>query len=414
VGGRYPLQARCVQLARMGCVVFHYDMLGYADSVPITFEVAHRFAKQRPELSGPDRWGLFSAQAELRLINALGLQTWNSIRALDWVASLPDVDPSRIGVTGASGGGTQTFLLAAVDDRVAAAFPAVMVSTAMQGGCTCENASYLRVGTGNIELAALAAPRPLGMTGANDWTREIETKGLPELKRLYALLGVPDRVEGRYFPFEHNYNAVSRRMMYEFFNRHLNLGVEGPIEERDFVPLTREELTVWDERHPKPATDEIAEVALMRTLDRAAREQVLRLGPDHGGSLAEFRCFVGGAYDVMIGRSLSETGDVTFEPTDESPQEGHTRKLGLLKNGHGEALPTVLLTPATWNGKVAVWTHKAGKAALFDEAGGPIPPVRTLLDAGFAVLTADLTGQGEFTPDGTPVAQTRTVENPRE
>ena len=91
----------------------------------------------------------------------MGLQTWNSIRALDFLLGLPDVDPSAIGVTGASGGGTQTFILGAVDDRPAVAFPAVMVSTAMQGGCVCENCSYLRVGTGNIELAGLFAPKPL-------------------------------------------------------------------------------------------------------------------------------------------------------------------------------------------------------------------------------------------------------------
>ena len=115
--GKYPLQARCVQLARMGCVVFHYDMLGYADSAPISFQLAHGFKKQRPELSSRDKWGLFSAQSELRCLSIVGLQTWNSIRALDWVSSLEDVDTSRIGVTGASGGGTQTFLLGAVDDR---------------------------------------------------------------------------------------------------------------------------------------------------------------------------------------------------------------------------------------------------------------------------------------------------------
>ncbi|MBO0700006.1 MAG: acetylxylan esterase, partial [Zavarzinella sp.] len=126
---RFFLQARCAQLARMGCVVFHYDMVGYADSTAI-----------------PHRTGFTDAEAELRLQSFMGLQTWNSIRALDFLASLPDVDPARIGVTGASGGGTQTFMVCAVDDRPAAAFPAVMVSTAMQGGYVCENCSYLRVG----------------------------------------------------------------------------------------------------------------------------------------------------------------------------------------------------------------------------------------------------------------------------
>src|SRR5437899_5498366 len=135
-GAHYPLQARCAQLARMGCVVFHYDMVGYADSQQITH-----------------REGFTDAQAELRLQSFMGLQTYNSIRALDFLLSLPEVDSKRIGVTGASGGGTQTFILCAVDDRPTAAFPAVMVSTAMQGGCICENCSYLRVAAGNIDLA---------------------------------------------------------------------------------------------------------------------------------------------------------------------------------------------------------------------------------------------------------------------
>src|SRR5436853_101375 len=146
---------RCVQLARMGCVAFFYDMIGYADSQQISQQIAHGFAKQRPEMNAAENWGLFSPQAETHLQSVMGLQTWDSIRALDFLASLPDVDPERIGVTGASGGGTQTFILCALDPRPAVAFPAVMVSTAMQGGCTCENASLLRVDTGNIEIQGL-------------------------------------------------------------------------------------------------------------------------------------------------------------------------------------------------------------------------------------------------------------------
>ncbi len=82
-------------------------------------------------------------------------------------------------MTGASGGGTQTFMLAAIDDRLASAFPAVMVSTGMQGGCVCENCSLLRVGTGNVEIAGLFAPKPQGLSAANDWTKEMMTKGSP-------------------------------------------------------------------------------------------------------------------------------------------------------------------------------------------------------------------------------------------
>ncbi len=277
--GRYPLQARCVQLARMGCVVFHYDMIGYADSVQIPYEIAHRFKQRRPEMEGAD-YGFYSPQAEARLQTIMGLQTLNSIRAVDFVCSLPDVDASKVGCTGASGGGTQTFVLAALDERVKVAFPAVMVSTAMQGGCTCENCSYLRVGTGNIELAALIAPRPLGMTAANDWTKEMETKGYPQLQQLYKLYGKPENVQ--LFPFlqfGHNYNQPSRMAMYEFMNKHLALGHTSPIKERDFVPLTREELTVWNDKYPAPKSGPEVEKATLKTWREMDDRQMVNLIP---------------------------------------------------------------------------------------------------------------------------------------
>ncbi|MFO7907988.1 MAG: acetylxylan esterase, partial [Pirellulaceae bacterium] len=171
--GRSNFQAQCRQLALMGCVVWQWDMLGDSDSVQLSRELVHRFAKQRPEMNTTDNWGLYSPQAEAHCQNIMGLQTLNSIRGLDFLLSLPEVDPERITVTGASGGGTQTMLLAAIDDRIQLSFPVVMVSTAMQGGCTCENASLLRVDTGNVEFAALFAPKPQGMNSANDWTKEM-------------------------------------------------------------------------------------------------------------------------------------------------------------------------------------------------------------------------------------------------
>ena len=152
---------RCIRWAKLGCVVFMYDMVGYNDSKPFT----HAFLNDRLR-----RWGYSLA----------GLQTWNSIRALDWLTTLPDVDPARIGCTGESGGGTQTFLLTALDDRIKVAAPVVMVSDSFQGGCVCENAAGLRLGTDNVEFAALCAPRPMMLVGATgDWTAKTMTRAFP-------------------------------------------------------------------------------------------------------------------------------------------------------------------------------------------------------------------------------------------
>src|SRR4051812_11180891 len=117
-GGRSIFQSMCVQLARMGCVVWQWDMLGESDSTQLSHDLIHKFAKQRPEMNTAENWGLFSPQAEAHLESAMGLQTWNSIRSLDFLLSLPGVDPDRIAMNGASGGGTQTMLLAAIDPRI--------------------------------------------------------------------------------------------------------------------------------------------------------------------------------------------------------------------------------------------------------------------------------------------------------
>ncbi len=414
--GRSPLQARCAQLARMGCIVFHYDMVGRADSQQLSEALAHGFAKQRPEFDTPENWGFYSTQAELRLQNIMGLQTYNSIRALDWLSELPDVDPARIGVTGASGGGTQTFILAAIDERPAAAFPAVMVSTAMHGGCTCENCSLLRVGTGNIEFAALTAPRPLGMTGADDWTRELDTKGFPELKKHYAMLGVPDLVMAKVMPqFGHNYNFVAREVMYHFFNKHLGVNLPEPVIEEDFPLSTVAEMTVWDDAHPRPPSGDDYERSLIKQMTDAADRQIAALTPSDQTSFARFREVVGGGVDVLIGRRLAAPEDLQYEPTTADEQPEYTLQNALLRNApHGEELPMVALHPKNWNKRVVLWIHEQGKDGLFAADGSPAPETKALLAAGSAVIGADLLYQGEFLRDGQPLTETRRVDNPRE
>src|SRR5262249_40750381 len=159
---------RSINLARQGYVVFTYDMLGYND----TIQTPHDFGGPREDL-----WSF----------NALGLPLWNSMRVIDFLQSLPDVDPDRIAVTGASGGGTQTFLVSAVDPRVKVAAPVNMISAIMQGGA-CESAPGLRLGTFNVEIGALMAPRPLLMVSASgDWTRNTPKDEYPAIRSIYEL-----------------------------------------------------------------------------------------------------------------------------------------------------------------------------------------------------------------------------------
>jgi dienelactone hydrolase len=378
-GARYPLQARCANLAKMGCVVFHYDMVGNADSTAI-----------------PHRVGFTDAEAELRLQSFMGLQTWNSIRALDFLLSLPEVDPKRIGVTGASGGGTQTFMLGAVDDRPAVAFPAVMVSTAMQGGCVCENCSYLRIGTGNVEIAGLFAPKPLAMSAANDWTVEIEKKGLPELKQLYHTLGADDKVTAHCWPeFGHNYNQVSREMMYGWFSKHL-LGGPAEVKEQPFKPIPPKDLSVYDAEHPRPK-DELDAKHLRVKMTETAEKQMKALEPTDAKSLAEFRRVVGTALGVMAGGELPKPGAIEIRKRSVQVTLADGVKLHLDavgRKGEGDMVP--LAAVHTGDAGIVVWVHPKGKASLV--VGGKLnPSVQALVDKGYSVVAPDVFQTGELT-----------------
>lgn len=415
VGGRHPLQARCVHLARMGCVVFHYDMIGYADSQQLNYELAHRHSAPRPVMENRERWGLFTAQAEMRLQNIFGLQTFNSLRAVDFVVQLPDVDATRIAVTGSSGGGTQTMMLAALEPRITVSFPAVMVSTAMQGGCTCENTTCLRVGTGNIEFAALFAPKPQGISYANDWTKELLTKGLPELKALYKLYGAEslvhaDRKLGRSIDltyFDHNYNHVCRDMMYDWMKEHLKLDVPEDFLEEDYQPLSTDELTVWNDEHPRPPSGDAFETKFLKELSDTSDAALHELAK----SPRDFRQVVRPALETILGTSYERIGVVA---RDEDPVKQDEGDYWLFKDkirSDGTELPTIFLHPKNWNQNVVIWASGDGKASLWKD-GELRPAARKLLENGYSIAAADLLMQGEFVSE--PLRQTRKVSNNRD
>ena len=167
----FSAAARCINFARQGMIAFSYDMVGYNDT---HFPFPENFQPGPANSSKTHHSYATNAECLLWNINLFGLQTWDSIRALDFLETLPDVDKTRLACTGESGGGTQTYILGAVDDRLAAQAPVVMVSHLMQGGCLCENAPGLRLDYSNVEIDAVPAPRPQLIVGASgDWTKEI-------------------------------------------------------------------------------------------------------------------------------------------------------------------------------------------------------------------------------------------------
>lgn len=234
----YSVPRLAANLAIQGYAAVTYDMLGYND----TRALPHSFGD--------------SATETLWAFHPLGWQLWNSIRVLDFAVSLNEVDSRRIGVTGASGGGTQSYLLAAVDPRIAASIPVNMVSATFQGDCVCEGAPGLRIDTNNIEIAAMTAPRPqLLISATGDWTKETPRLVYPAVRSVYELYGKPEAVESVQIDGPHNYNRASREAAYAFFDRHLMHGkTDHPKEfepkEVEIEPLSAKELLLLPHTPP--------------------------------------------------------------------------------------------------------------------------------------------------------------------
>lgn len=369
--------ARAINFARQGYVAFSYDMVGYVDNVGIS----HKFADHNT-----------TALEALWGINLLGLQLWNSIRAADFLLSLPEVDAERLACTGESGGGTQTFLLTAVDDRVKTAAPVNMVSFIMQGGSLCENAPNLRIDTNNVEIAALTAPRPMMLVSATgDWTKNLPTSEFPAIRGIYRLFGAEDKVTAVQVNAPHNYNQESREAVYGWFAHWMLSRAETtPLKERTGGLPTLPELMVFFGRS-RPA-GELTETQLTQFLIEQRKKQFAEAWPRDTATLQSFKESFGEALKYSLLVETPQPKDIIAGSPEQTTSGGvTTSRRTLSRAGRGDKIQLTIQQKDNVEKKSQVLVLSAAEVLEGDAAAKARRErdelIASLVTAGHAVAT---------------------------
>lgn len=210
---RPDCQYRCAALARMGAMAFSYDLFAWGESLLQFEEIDHRRSL------------------------AMTIQALGSIRILDHLLSLKDADTARVGITGGSGAGSHTVLMAALDDRIKVSAPVVAISSYFYGGCPCESGMPIHGcgnRTDNVEIAAMAAPHPqLLVSDGGDWTDKTPEHDFPYLQKIYTYYNKKDNVSNVHLPTEgHDFGINKRKAVYDFMAKYLGLDLKAADESK--------------------------------------------------------------------------------------------------------------------------------------------------------------------------------------
>ncbi|CAA9296359.1 MAG: hypothetical protein AVDCRST_MAG77-5602 [uncultured Chloroflexi bacterium] len=411
--------ARCINFARQGYLTFSPDMVGYVDSQ----QVPHRtFDSPRSHL-----WG----------IGALGLQLWNNIRSLDYLLALPDADSARVACTGESGGATQAYLLAAVDERVRIVALVNMLSAHYAGGCVCENAPGLRLGLTNMEIVAATAPRPMLIVAATgDWTVNTPRVEYPAVRGIYEILGAADQLECVQFDAPHNSNLDSRQAVYGFLAHHFDghgapappsakqvfrAGIARPLAETPGSHIDDTESLRVFAVTTRPAEWKPLDMSTLKKRQQTGVSAGLPSGP---ARLEPFRALYGSLFRRALGAMLPSESELSIRRgpvhsvTEQTGSSGTVvERLEIGVASQGARIPALLLRPlsAPDDAPPVVLVHEDGRAALVSENAIPLagdpprvvaaqgasapwgsPMLAELLGAGRAVLIPDVFLTGEY------------------
>jgi dienelactone hydrolase len=218
-----------------------------------------------------------------------GVECWNGIRGIDYLLSRPEVDRTRLVVTGISGGGAATFWIAAADERVTCAVPVSGMSDLqdyvthkiINGHCDCMFL-YNTYQWQWTTIAALIAPRPLYFCNSDHdsiFPMDGNERVIARLRKLYKMYDKPELVDAYVSHGEHAYRPDLRVAIFKWINKHVKHDT-GPVKDADFKTIPGKDLRVF------PEDSDLPKGAINGTVDEVFVPRAKVKLPEAGGFTA--------------------------------------------------------------------------------------------------------------------------------
>lgn len=383
-------QYRILNLVKKGFVVYAMDPVGQGERLEYYDQ-----SSGDSVLGGTTREHSHAGvQAFITGSSQARYMTWDGIRAVDYLLTREEIDPERIGITGGSGGGTQSAYIAAMDDRIYAAAPGNYITNFSRllqsiGPQDAEQnlPGGIRQGIDHADLLSVRAPKPalIYATTRDFFSIQGTRETLGEVSKIYAAYGKPDNIGMIVDDAGHSSTQKNREAVYAFFQKHLNN--PGTPDEIDVEPLSDEEIQVTSTGQVSRSLGGETVFSLNR-MEAVKRFEELRTARmDLSRHIPEA---VESAKKLSGYQRPESVGTPVF--TGRIQRDGYVIEKYFVEGEGDYVIPYLLMVPDTANNNALLYLHPLGKSAGAAESG----EMEWFVQNGFMVLAPDLVGIGEM------------------
>lgn len=381
-------QKMCILLARNGLAAFCYDPIGQGERSQIIDDAG------KPLHNGTTTEHFLVGVGSILVgRNTAGYRVWDGMRAIDYLASRNDIDASRIGCTGCSGGGTETSYLMALDERIACAAPACYITTFERlldtiGPQDAEQNIFGQIAFGmdQPDYLIMRAPRPTLICATTSDFFDIHGTwdAFRQASRIYGRLSAASHMALIEADGKHGIGQLGREAMVAWMRRWLS-GIDAPVTDSDSPLRSEQELYCTPAGQVMLLADERSVFDLNEEL---ARDLAAQRGEIQKKTLDERRLAV---CQVTGIRTEVSPGKQKEDATDTLKRDGYRIEKMAFVDPTGITIPCLLFIPNGEKKAACLYLHDQGKH-VDAGAGGPI---ERRVKQGQVVMAVDLPGSGE-------------------